>query len=149
MGLPEQRIQINGRPVMIASFVKEDAVAHKTAMRETFPLANSTYMGGESDGYIYRSTFAGGSLEDSYRMILAFLQEEGYGSLPLPKDAAELSHFRLNIRNGQVLMFEDNGYVHNPVKILFPLDRRKKSTLILCVYNEQEEGHLLRFHNKI
>ncbi|MEL7220369.1 MAG: hypothetical protein AAGJ93_03555 [Bacteroidota bacterium] len=149
MGLAEQRIQINGRPVMLASFVNEDIKAHKIPMREAFPAADTTYMGGESDGDMYQSTFAGGSLEDSYRMITAFLEEEGYEGLPLPKDVEELKHFQLNTRNRQVLMFEDNGYVHNPIKILFPLDRRKKSTLILCVYNEEAENHLLRFHNKI
>jgi len=149
MGLAEQRIQINGRPVMLASFIKEEISVHKTPMREAFPLADTSYMGGESDGNMYQSTFAGGSLEDSYRMITAFLKEEGYSDLPLPKDVGELKHFQLNTRNRQVLMFEDNGYVHNPVKILFPLDRRKKSTLILCVYNEEAENHLLRFHNKI
>jgi hypothetical protein len=149
MGLTEQRIQINGRPIMLASFVKEDIRAHKTPMREGFPAADTNYMGGESDGDIYRSTFAGGTLADSYQMIIAFLREEGYENIPLPKDVAELQHFQLNTRNQQVLMFEDNGYVHNPIKILFPLDRRKKSTLILCVYNEQAEQHLLRFHNKL
>jgi hypothetical protein len=43
-------------------------------------------------------------------------------------------------------MFEDNGYVHNPIKILFPQDRRKRSTLILCIYNEADPQHLLKFH---
>ena len=94
MGLTEQRIQINGRPVMLASFVKEETLAHKTLMREAFPPPDTNYMGGESDGDIYRSTFAGGTLADSYQMILAFLKEEGYGDLPLPKDTKELQHFQ-------------------------------------------------------
>ena len=46
----------------------------------------------------------------------------------------------------RILLFEDNGYVHNPIKILFPIDRRKKTTLILCVYNESDPEHLLKFH---
>ena len=46
-------------------------------------------------------------------------------------------------------MFEDNGYVHNPVKILFPNDGRKKNTLILQLYNELAPKHLLRFHRKL
>lgn len=115
-------------------------------IREDFPEAGSNYMDGESDGYVYRTVFAGSRLEYSYEMVRQFLTEEGYGDIPLPKDAEELSLFRLNTRNRQILLFEDNGYVHNPVKVLFPLDRRKKSTLILCIYNESDPMHLLKFH---
>ncbi|MDX1943754.1 MAG: hypothetical protein SFU99_24515 [Saprospiraceae bacterium] len=115
-------------------------------MRADFPTADSNYLGGESDGYEYRTVFAGSSLENSYRMIREFLKEEGYGDVPLPKDAEELLLFRLPTRNRQILLFEDNGYVHNPVKILFPMDRRKRTTLILCLYNENDPQHLLRFH---
>ncbi|RME97012.1 MAG: hypothetical protein D6772_11015 [Bacteroidetes bacterium] len=116
-------------------------------MREHFPVGE--YLGGHSDGLVYESVFAGGSLQQSYDMIVAFLKEEGYGDLPLPKDVEELAHFRLKTRNRQVLLFEDNGYVHNPVKILFPTDARKKTTLHLFIYNEQAEQHLLRFHGKL
>lgn len=105
-------------------------------------------LGGESDGLVFRTAFGGASLEKSYEMICAFLQEEGYEDVPLPKDADELNKFRLNTRNQQVLLFEDNGYVHNPIKILFPNDRRKKRVLLLEIYNEKAEGHLLRFHGK-
>ncbi len=115
-------------------------------MRENFPAAGFDYLGGESDGYEYRTVFAGSSLESSYRMIQEFLREEGYQDVPLPKSAEELILFRLPTRNKQILMFEDNGYVHNPVKILFPMDRRKRTTLILCIYNEQDPKHLLKFH---
>ena len=103
-------------------------------------------MGGESDGYEYRTVFAGSNLEATYDMVRQFLKEEGYGDVPVPRDAAELKLFRLPTRNRQILLFEDNGYVHNPVKILFPVDRRKRSTLILCLYNEQDDKHLLKFH---
>jgi hypothetical protein len=58
----------------------------------------------------------------------------------------ELELFRLPTRNKQILLFEDNGYVHNPIKILFPTDGRKRNVLILCVYNEAEPQHLLKFH---
>lgn len=115
-------------------------------MREDFPVAGSDYMGGESDGYEYRTVFAGSSLQQSFKMIRAFLKEQGYGEVPLPKDTEELLLFRLPTRNKQILMFEDNGYVHNPVKILFPIDRRKRTTLILCIYNENDRDHLLKFH---
>ena len=115
-------------------------------MREDFPAAGSDYMGGESDGYEYRTVFAGSSLQHSFKMIRAFLKEQGYGEVPLPKDTEELLLFRLPTRNKQILLFEDNGYVHNPVKILFPIDRRKRTTLILCIYNENDPDHLLKFH---
>ncbi len=116
------------------------------ALREDFPPADTDYLGGYSDGYEYRTVFAGSKLEHSYEMVRQFLKEEGYADIPLPRDAAELERFRLPTRNKQILLFEDNGYVHNPVKILFHNDRRKKSTLILCIYNEADEQHLLKFH---
>ena len=116
------------------------------ALREEFPAAGSDYLGGESDGYEYRTVFAGSSLEATYEMVRQFLREEGYGDIPLPRNAGELQLFRLATRNKQILLFEDNGYVHNPIKVLFPLDRRKKTTLILCIYNEAAPQHLLRFH---
>jgi hypothetical protein len=115
-------------------------------LRESFPEAGSDYMGGTSDGYEYQSVFAGSRLQASYDMVRQFLKEEGYGDIPLPKDANELKLFRLPTRNKQLLMFEDNGYIHNPVKILFPYDGRNKNTLILCVYNESDPQHLLKFH---
>ena len=116
------------------------------ALRKEFPPAGSDYLGGESDGYEYRTIFAGSSLEQSYEMVRQFLREEGYADIPLPKDTQELSLFRLPTRNKQILLFEDNGYVHNPVKILFPQDLRKRTTLILCLYNESDPEHLLKFH---
>ena len=116
------------------------------ALRDAFPLKGSNYMSGSSNGYEYKSIFAGSNLKLSYEMVRHFLQEEGYEDIPVPKDAEELALFRLPTRNKQILLFEDNGYVHNPIKILFPLDRRKRSTLILCIYNESDTEHLLKFH---
>jgi hypothetical protein len=118
----------------------------KTLLREDFPPAGSTHLGGTCDGYEYRTVFAGSRLSYTYDMIRQFLAEEGYADIPIPKNIEELEYFRLPTRNKQILLFEDNGYVHNPVKILFPTDRRKKSTLILCLYNEQDPMHLLKFH---
>ena len=118
-------------------------------MRDEFPPANSDYLGGESDGYEYRTVFAGSNLDQSYEMIRQFLFDEGYKDVPLPRDGKELLMFRLSTRNKQILMFEENGYVHNPVKILFPTDGRNKKTLTLCIYNESDPDHLLKFHRKI
>ena len=116
------------------------------ALREEFPAAGSDYMGGESDGYEYRTIFAGSNLGATYEMVRQFLKEEGYGEVPIPRNAEELKLFRIPTRNKQILLFEDNGYVHNPIKILFPIDRRKRTTLILCLYNENDPQHLLKFH---
>ena len=77
------------------------------------------------------------------------MKEEGYGDLPLPKDAEELTMFRLPTRNKQILMFEDNGYVHNPLKILFSLNSRETRMLRLEIYDENAPNHLLRFHRRL
>ena len=119
------------------------------ALRDEFPEAGTEYIGGTSDGHTYRLVFGGSNLDSSYGMVCQFLREEGYADLPLPRSADELEQFRLPTRNKQILLFEDNGYVHNPVKILFSPDQRKKHTLILEVYNEQADQHLLRFHRKL
>ncbi len=116
------------------------------ALRDEFPPAGSNYLEGESDGWEYRTVFAGSSLQQSYEMICQFLEEEGYEEVPLPRNAEELLRFRIPTRNKQILMFEDNGYVHNPIKILFPKDMRQKRTLTLCIYNEEDAQHLLKFH---
>lgn len=118
------------------------------SLRKEFPPAGSDYMGGTSDGYVYRTAFAGATLEQTLDMIRQFLREEGYTEIPLPANEAELRMFKLPTRNRQILLFEDNGYVHNPVKILFPAGTRQKNALVLEVYNEQAPGHLLKFHKK-
>ncbi|MBK9012722.1 MAG: hypothetical protein IPM82_00780 [Saprospiraceae bacterium] len=118
-------------------------------IRTAFPTTPGEYFGGNSDGYCLRSSFSGAKLEHSLEMIRQFLKEEGYGDLPLPKDADELKMFRLPVRNRQILMFEDNGYVHNPIKILFPNDPRKSKLLLLEIYDENAPNHLLRFHRRL
>lgn len=116
------------------------------ALREDFPKKNTEYIGGHSDGYQYTTVFSGSSLAQSFQMVRQFLLEEGYDDIPLPKDAKELERFRFKTRSNQITMFEDNGYVHNPIKILFSLDRRKKNLLTLCIYNESDPDHLVKFH---
>ena len=111
-------------------------------MREQFPEAGSHYLGGSCDGWEYRTAFTGSRLAFAYDMLKQFLEEEGYGDIPLPETAAELKLFK-KPRHAQLQMFADRGYAHNPIKILFPGQR---NTLVLCVYNEREDGHLLRFH---
>jgi hypothetical protein len=114
-------------------------------MRVQFPEAGSNYLGGTSDGWEYRTAFAGSRLAYAYDMIRQFLQEEGYGDVPLPESAADLKLFKKS-RVPQLELFAERGYIHNPVKILFPTDPVQRNTLILCIYNEKEPNHLLRFH---
>ncbi|MBK8554713.1 MAG: hypothetical protein IPL65_02560 [Lewinellaceae bacterium] len=104
-------------------------------------------MGGSSDGWEYRTIFAGTKLAYTYEMVKQFLKEEGYEDVPLPETAEELRRFS-KPGKGQLQFFVEQGYVHNPIKILFPPDRRQRSILILCVYNEQVPGHLMRFYDR-
>ncbi len=114
-------------------------------MRKHFPPAGTEYLGGQSDGWEYRTVFAGKTLADTFDMIRRFLQEEGYGDVPLPANATELKLFR-RPRSPQLELFGEQGYIHNPIKILFPRGSKLRNALILCVYNEQAPNHLLRFH---
>ncbi|MBP7272551.1 MAG: hypothetical protein KA974_01845 [Saprospiraceae bacterium] len=115
-------------------------------LRESFPNAGEAYLDVVSeDGWEYRIAFAGSRLADSFDMVRHFLHEEGYGDIPLPASAADLRLFRRH-RQPQMLLFNDNGYVHNPIKILFSDDTRKRNMLILCIYNDAAPQHLLKFH---
>ena len=131
---------------MLQAFLT-DSEGSKSKLRENFPDRGTNYQGGVSDGWQYRVVFAGGTFQKSYNMIVAFLREEGYGNLPLPANADELKLFRIQKRTQMVRMFEENGYVHNPIKILFPPPgTEKRGSLILCIYNDELEGHFLKFH---
>ena len=121
----------------------EEPAAPHVPIREQFPPAGSPHLGGTSDGWEYRCVFAGSKLAYTYEMVKQFLREEGYGDVPLPETAEDLKLFR-RPRGKQLQLFGENGYIHNPVKIIFPQGRR--NTLILCLYNEQAPQHLLRFH---
>lgn len=114
-------------------------------IRSFFPSADTEYLGGKSDGWEYRTVFAGGRLSTSYEMVVAFLNEHGYGDVPIPSDSEALKLFRRQ-RTPQLQLFPERGYVHNPVKILFHTEPRMRNALVLCLYNEQVEHHLLRFH---
>jgi hypothetical protein len=124
-------------------------VSARVTLRRQFPTAEADYEGGQSDGYEYRVVFSARTWEQCYELVQAFLREEGYADVPVPTDAAELLHFRHPSRNRQVLLFADEGYVHNPLKILFPRGGKSRfKQLELRLYNERAEGHLLRFHGK-
>ncbi|MFK8105127.1 MAG: hypothetical protein AB8G15_21625 [Saprospiraceae bacterium] len=115
-------------------------------IRSEFPTAGSDYLDGQSDGWEYRTAFAGTSVEASYTMLKAFLKEEGYGDIPLPSSSTELNLFRHPALGNQIPLFQERGYFHNPIKIFFHSHRLKTNTLILCIYNETAEQHLLKFH---
>jgi hypothetical protein len=116
-------------------------------IREDFPPPGSpSYLDGECDGWEYRITFRAGTLQKTYDMVRAFLDEEGYDDIPLPDNAEDLKLFRQDNRKKQLVMFEDNGYVHNPIKILFPASSKFRNALTLCLFNEKEPQHLLKFH---
>lgn len=172
MSTRERAISRNKRPIFIATYQEvfhddpEDTAAappaevppaaapaaqaaaaeRHVAIRRQFPAAGSDYNAGESDGYVYQSVFAGSKLDDTLNMIREFLQQEGYSEIPLPRDAGELELFRNPARQQHLLLFADNGYVHNPIKILFPADRRRKTQLILQIFNEKDPDHLVKFH---
>lgn len=118
-------------------------------IKEDFPKEGSHYEGGISDGWQYQIKFAGTNLQASLDMIKSFLAEEGYEDVPIPQTADELLHFRLPTKQEQILLFGDNGYVHNPIKILFDASDKWAKKLILCIFNEKMDNYLLRFHGKL
>ncbi len=119
-------------------------------LRTDFPPAgNPSYLDGECDGFVYKLVFGGTTLKNAYEMVCSFLDQEGYSDVPRPSDFKEMELFRLNKKQLQLRLFEENGYLHNPVKILFPENSRKKNELILFLYNEKVPDNLLRFHGKL
>jgi hypothetical protein len=118
-------------------------------IREEFPPLGSTYEGGISDGWQYQIKFAGSNLQASLDMVKTFLAEEGYANVPTPQYAEELLHFKFPSKRGQILLFDDNGYIHNPIKILFDPSDKLAKKLTLCIFNEKYDNYLLRFHGKI
>ncbi|WP_216650083.1 hypothetical protein [Lewinella sp. W8] len=121
----------------------------RRGLRYNFPTEPGEVEGGHSDGYCFRMVFAGGRYENSYQMVRAFLLEQGYAATPIPQTAEELSYFRLpqKLRH-QLSLFGEDGYVHNPVKILYPPPGGRRGSLILELYHEAAKDHLLRFHRR-
>ena len=117
------------------------------ALRNNFPKKDEEYLGVTTDGWEYTTSFTSSSLQDSYQMLQRFLNQEGYQDIPLPKSIEELLLFKNPPNRPQMMLFNENGYFHNPIKIFFPNGKRKEQDLILKVYNENAAHHLLRFHN--
>jgi hypothetical protein len=127
-----------------------DDFPERTPLRSNFPAAGEQCLGGDSDGYCFTIVFAAGRLERTYDLVREFLREQGFGEVAIPADVAELKAFRLppKLRH-QLSLFGEDGYVHNPLKILFPAQGGKRGALVLKIYREAAEGHLLRFHGRI
>jgi hypothetical protein len=117
-----------------------------TMLRENFPEVGSDYLGGISDGWEYKTTFLGSTLEQSLQMVSSFLAEEGFADIPLPANAKELRLFKKAAQPTQLAMFRETGYIHNPIKILFHPNVKMNKMLMLHIYNEKADQHLLRFH---
>ncbi|MEM6395225.1 MAG: hypothetical protein AAF741_02675 [Bacteroidota bacterium] len=166
MSTTSQIWQLNGRPVRIADFRVEApppppsvlekvtdlplAIKNKPdGLRNAFPEAGVSFEGGVSDGYCFRLDFRSSNPDRCLMMIRAFLAEQGYSELPLPADYDELKRFRLPRKNRKQLhLFADDGYIHNPIKILFPPPKSDWRGLRLEIYNEQADRHLVRFHGR-
>lgn len=162
--------RLGGRPVYIADYSAEierttlsggildkdncpklhvPTLLKERTLRTHFPPAGKKYEGGDSDGYCYRIIFSCGRYETSFSLLREFLREEGFKDLPIPGDTGELLRFRLPPRlRHQLSIFGDNGYVHNPIKILFPVIPGRRGELVLEVYNQAHPEHLLRFHRR-
>lgn len=115
-------------------------------IRDDFPQAGDTdEIGGTSDGFVYTTEFRAATLQQAYDLLLEFLEAEGYDDIPLPLSATELKHWRLPARRRQLRFWEENGYIHNPIKILFS-NTRQRNTLTLKIYDECADDFLMRFH---
>jgi hypothetical protein len=152
------------RPVRLATYRSEEEAAEDQpgsaennngavevggTIRADFPVAGANPAGGYSDGYCFRTLFRAGRLSQTYALLRSFLLEQGYGDVPVPATVEELRAFRLppKLRH-QLSLFGEDGYVHNPIKILFPPPGGRRGELVLELYNEGAEGHLLRFHRR-
>ena len=119
----------------------------KMSLRNNFPKKGEEYLGVTTDGWEYTTSFTGSTIQDSFQMLQRFLNQEGYQDIPLPKSAEELLLFKNPPNQPQMMLFNERGYFHNPIKIFFPNGKKKENDLILKVYNEQATNHLIKFHN--
>lgn len=118
------------------------------ALREHFPPYGSQVLGGESDGLVYRTAFAGSSMAATLAMVRDFLVEEGYDSVPLPANAEEMLAFLAPEQGRHPHLFEEPDYAHYPVRLILPKRDRRRRKLIVEIYNEGAPDSLLRFHRR-
>ena len=118
------------------------------AIRDDFPPYGSAVHGGESDGLVYRTAFRGSTLDATLAMVRTFLDEEGYGDVPLPRDAETMLAFLRPEEGRHPHLFERPDYAHDPVRIVLPPRDRLRRKLLVELYNEAAPDHLLRFHRR-
>jgi len=118
------------------------------ALRHDFPPYGSRVLGGESDGLIYRTTFAGSSIEASLDMVRTFLQEEGYADIPLPSTGDEMLAFLRPEAGRPPSLFEEPSYAHFPVRLVLPRSDRRRRRIRCELHNEGAPDSLLRFHRR-
>ena len=118
------------------------------ALRNEFPPYGSEAMGGQSDGLVYTTAFAGTSMEATLAMVRRFLDEEGYGECPIPRSADEMLAFLRPEEGRHPHLFERPDYAHAPVRLVLPKGDRLRRKLVVELYNEAAPDYLLRFHRR-
>ena len=118
------------------------------ALRHNFPPYASRALGGESDGLRYRTTFAGSTMADTLEMVRAFLDEEGYGDVPIPAQAEDMLAFLRPAAGRPPSLFEEAEYAHYPVRLILPRTDRRRRQLRVELFNESAPDSLLRFHRR-
>ncbi|MFK8054722.1 MAG: hypothetical protein AB8F78_01275 [Saprospiraceae bacterium] len=119
------------------------------AIRHDFPQIGSEFFGGQCNGLVYNTAFFGTTLQASFEMVKAFLDEQGYEDVLRPKDADELRIFLSPPNNGVQGLFDQPCYSHNPIRISFVRGDRKRRKLVLELFNENAPNSLLRFHKRL
>ena len=117
-------------------------------VRHDFPPYGSDAHGGESDGLVYRTAFAGSSMTATLAMVREFLTEHGYGEVPLPATDEEMLSFLQPEQGRHPHLFEEPDYAHYPVRLVLPKRDRRRRKLIVELYNEAAPDSLLRFHRR-
>ncbi len=118
-------------------------------IRENFPPYGSEPLGGTSDGLVYSTAFAASNLDATLVLIRAFLDEQGYGDVPIPRTAADMMAFLHPEHGRHPHLFEQPDYAHNPVRLVFPRRDRLRRKIVVELYNESAPEHLLRFHRRL
>ncbi len=118
-------------------------------LRDNFPPFGSQALGGNSNGLVYTTAFAGSSMAASLVMVRQFLDEEGYADVPIPRSAEEMLSFLQPEQGRHPHLFERPDYAHNPVRLVLPPRDRLRRKLIVELYNESAPEHLLRFHRRL
>ena len=118
------------------------------ALRNEFPPYGSEVLGGTSDGLVYRTAFAGSSMDATLAMVRSFLDEEGYEEIPIPTSAEQMLAFLRPEHGRHPHLFEQPDYPHYPVRLVLPKRDRLRRKLVVELYNEAAPDALLRFHRR-